>query len=128
MARRLPRILFVGERAPFRRLIEPLESLGRYHFEYASAAPSTPSFDRRTPDAVLIEVSAEAKVAEQVLAWANAFKTTRPVVVISSRPDMSSYLAAMERGAFDYLTCQTSLDEVIRVLDNAIRWQPSEAA
>ncbi|MEE9234475.1 MAG: hypothetical protein V3U28_03430 [Candidatus Acidoferrales bacterium] len=118
----LARILVVGERSALNHLADHLEGAGRYRLSYVLPGRGGLRLEPR-PDVVLLSVPEEPEAAERALAWLDFIKNQVPVVVLSSAAGMSFYLAAMNRGAFDYLTCLTPPEEVARVLSAAIGWR-----
>lgn len=129
MRKRLPHILVVASRTAFRRVFDYLEASGKYRLDYAPEAGLAPRFlKERTPDTVLLELPSEKQAAERTLGWLDGVKQKTVVAMISAHKDMHFYLAAMERGAFDYFTRHTPLEEITRVLDNAVRGHRRQAA
>lgn len=128
MKRELPKILVVGTRATLSPLFVRLEETGRYHFTYAADPETAPLFLPSQPSVVVLHVPTEKEAAENALAFLETLRDQVPVVVMSTAADMGLYLAAMTPGGFDYFTSYTPLEEVRRVLDNAIRWWQSQAA
>lgn len=129
MTKPLPRILVLGSQGAFSQVFKQLEAADRYRFDYAHDSETVRAYlERRRPSVVLLLVPAEPESAENALAFLEALKEHAAAVVVSPGEDMRLYLTAMERGAFDYFTCHTPLREITRVLDNAIRWRPRQAA
>ena len=126
---KLPRrILVVGESRGFTSLFEQLEARG-YHFEYvADSEAARTCLLRQAVDALLLRLPPVEAEGRATLAWLRTVKEQLPVVVISCEEDVHLYLAAMEEGAFDYFTCHTPLDEIRRVLENAVRWRQHQVA
>ncbi len=128
MAKKLPHIVVIGPRADFSRAFDRLEATGKYRLTYVADLGTARPFLRETPDAILLRLPAEERACDQTLAWVESMKERTSVVVISSQEGMHYYLAAMEHGAFDYCTCRTPFEEIVRVLDNATVWHTHQAA
>lgn len=127
MAKLTRQVLVVGSASGFVPVFEQLEVRG-YHFEYVANIEAARTYLlRQAADVLLLRLPEGADVSAG-FAWLQATKGKWPVVVISREEDVQLYLTAMERGAFDYFTCQTPMTEVRRVLDNAIRWRQLQAA
>lgn len=128
MSKSFPRVLVVGSQDGFGALYKLLETAGNYQLDYVPDLGTALAYlEQNTPSAILLELPTEIQSAERALDWLDTLKE-RAVVVISSQEDMRSYLTAMERGAFDYFTHQTPLEEITRVLNGAIAWQAGKAA
>lgn len=124
----LPRILVIDTVGTACPVLDQLKATGRYQFTFAADPQTIPSFMRWKPDVVLLHIPADKEAAEEALVWLRAIKDQVPVVVVSTAVEMGSYLVAMTNGAFDYFTSYTPMAEIIRVLNNAIRWQQAQAA
>ncbi len=128
MARGLPRISVVGVRKPSARVFDRLEATGRYQFDYAGFSETHSTLFQDVPDLILLRMPDEKKAAEEALGWLEKLKKETTVVVASPSNDLDCYLEVMWRGAFDYFTDYTSLQEITRILDNALAWRTSSKA
>lgn len=117
------KLLVVGPASNFSSLFERLEERG-FHFESVQDTGAARTYLLgQSADVALLCLLPEQPDYRTALAWLRGVKGELPVVVISSEADMRPYLAAMESGAFDYLTTLTPLAEIERVLANAARWR-----
>ena len=128
MDRTLARILVVDPNGNLRPMVDQLRSTGRYELACAESVRSLRMFMRWEPNAVLLQLPEEREAAEEAFDCLDTLKEELPVVVMSGAAAMNVYLVAMTRGAFDYVTNYTPLDEIIRSLNLAIRWQRTKAA
>lgn len=126
--RRPPQVLVVGSRATFSPVFERLQESGRYNFNYITLREVSLVFSRWKPSVVLLQMPPDKEAAQHALACLKALKDEVPVVVMSAAADMNLYLAAMTYGAFDYFTSYTPMDEITRMLDNAVRTGRRQAA
>lgn len=122
------RILVIGSLPGFAEAFAQLEERD-FGFEYlADTGTARNDRLRQEFDVVLLTLPRGEAERETAMAWLYTNGGELPVVVLSSEADTRPYLAAMECGAFDYLTSQTPLAEVERVLANAVRWREQQAA
>lgn len=128
MGKRLRRILVVGSPQGFTSMFEQLEVRG-YRFEYVADSEAARTYLlRQEADVLLLRLPAEEAKGQETLVWLNTIKEKFPVVAISCEEDVHLYLTAMKQGAFDYFTYHTPLEEIRRVLENALRWHQHQAA
>lgn len=121
-------ILVVGQSECFNCLFAQLEGRG-YHFEQVADSEAARTYLlRQVADLLLLSLPSRETESRAALAWLRTIKEQFPVVVISCLEEVRPYLAAMEVGAFDYLTCHTPLEEFRRVLENAVRGRQHQAA
>lgn len=128
MKKKVPKILVVGSERAFSDLYGALEAAGAYQLAYAAYWGTANVFLEPPPDAVLLHIPQEKRAAEQALAWVEKLKGEVPFVVLSTAADMEGYVACMSRGAFDYVTSYTPLEETRRVIDRAIHFKQPVAA
>ena len=128
MTNQKPRILAVGPRAAFGSLLEALEAREHYQFDYVNDSVIARASMQPTPDAVLLYLPADREASEEARAWMRTIKGQVPVVVVSNAADLDVYLCCMSCGAFDYLTSYSPVEEVVHVLDTAVRWAHPVAA
>jgi len=128
MKRKVPRILVVGSERAFSDLYGALEAAGSYQLVYAAYWGTANVFLEPPPDLVLLHLPTEKRAAEQALAWVDKLKAGVPFVVLSGAADMEGYVACMARGAFDYVTSYTPLEEIRRIINRAINFTQPVAA
>lgn len=126
--KRASRILVVGSPAGFTELFDLLESAGAYQLSYAAYWGTANVLLEPPPELLLLHLPEEKRAAEQALQWVEKLKGEVPFVVLSTAADMEGYVACMSRGAFDYMTSYTPLEEMRRVIDRAIRYKQPVAA
>jgi DNA-binding NtrC family response regulator len=125
--KKAPKILVVGSQSGFGELFEALET-GNYQMNYAAYWGTADALLKPPPDALLLHIPAEKRAAEQALQWVEKLKGEVPFVVLSTAADMEGYVACMSRGAFDYVTSYTPLEEMRRVIERAVRYKQPMAA
>ena len=128
MKKKVPKILVIGSERAFSDLYGVLESAGDYQLVYAAYWGTANVFLEPLPDAVLLHIPTEKHAAEQALAWVEKLKGEVPFVVLSTAADMEGYVACMARGAFDYVTSYTPLEEIRRIINRAINYKQPVAA
>jgi len=128
MEKTLARILVVDLKRSLKPLLDRFNATGRYEFACADSLRSLRMFMRWNPDVILLQVPEERTAAEEAFECLDALKEELPVVVLSEAADMNLYLVALTRGAFDYVTSYTPVDEIMRSLNEAVRWQRTKAA
>jgi DNA-binding NtrC family response regulator len=105
-----------------------LEATRHYEFTCTRDLQAVRTLMRWDPLLVLLHVPEEKGKAEDAFDCLDTLKDQLPVVVMSTAADAGLYLVAMTRGAFDYFTSYTPLDEVMQILNGAVRWQRAQAA
>ena len=128
MKKKVPKILVVGSERAFSDLYGVLEATRAYQLEYAAYWGTANVFLEPPPALVLLHLPIEKRAAEQALAWVEKLKGQVPFIVLSTAADMEGYVACMSRGAFDYVTSYTPLEEIRRVLNRAIHFKQPVAA
>ncbi|MGH9778710.1 MAG: hypothetical protein ACRD5I_09900 [Candidatus Acidiferrales bacterium] len=128
MKKRVPKILVVGSERAFSDLYGALEAAGTYQLEYAAYWGTADVFLEPPPDVALLHIPPEKGASEQALAWVEKLKGEVPFVVLSAAADMEGYVACMSRGAFDYVTSYTPLEEIRRIINRAINYKQPVAA
>ena len=73
------------------------------------------------PDAVLLDLKMPGRGGLEVLAELGSALADLPVIVVTALGGSAAAIEAMRRGAYDYLTKQFDLDEVILTLKRALR-------
>jgi DNA-binding NtrC family response regulator len=126
--KKVPKVLVVGPQAGFTELFDALEAAGTYQMAYAAYWGTANVFLQPPPDVLLLHIPPEKPAAEQALAWVENLKGEVPFVVLSTAADMEGYVACMARGAFDYVTSYTPLEEMRRVIDRAVHYKEPVAA
>ena len=128
MKKKAPRILVVGSQAGFSELFDALEAAGAYQMNYAAYWGTANVLLEPPPHVLLLHIPPERRAREQALEWVEKLKGEVPFVVLSTAADMEGYVACMSRGAFDYMTSYTPLEEMRRVIERAIHYKHPVAA
>ena len=129
MTKNLFHILAVGPHESFYEIFHHLETHESYDLRYATDFDAAHAHLRKnTPCAILLAVPRDEQTAREALAWLEKVKNQAPVMVLSPVDDMPFYINVMDRGAFDFFTAHTPLEEIDRVLNNAVDWQFCRAA
>lgn len=128
MKKRVPKVLVIGWEKGFRDLYAALEVAKSYQLDYAAYWGTANVFLQPPPDLVLLHIPPEKGAAEQALAWVEKLKGEVPFVVLSAAADMEGYVACMSRGAFDYVTSYTPVEEIRRVIERAVSVKQPVAA
>ncbi len=128
MKKKVPKILVVGSEKAFSDLYGTLEATGTYQLAYAAYWGTANALLEPPPDVLLLHIPPEKGAAEQALAWVEKLKLAVPFIVLSAAADMEGYVACMSRGAFDYVTSYTPLEEIRRIINRAINYKQPVAA
>jgi len=75
----------------------------------------------RLPDAVFLDLRLPNLDGMQALERIKAFDHLTPVIVITAYEDIKSAVQAMKLGAFDYLTKPFRNDEILLIIDRALK-------
>ncbi len=127
-------ILVVGPTEPYSEFFDSLEADENYclHFaadlHSASLERAKSYFPEHQPSVILLTVPRGQAGSVQVLGWLEDLKSLAPVIVLSPVEDMQLYLGAMYRGAFDYFTAYTPVEEIKRGLAHAVSRYAFQAA
>ncbi len=121
MNKKQEKILVVGCDPAVQRIFERLEECGHCQFQFAPVSGPLAVASRSKPAAILLFVPASGRSKEHALEWLRALKQEAPVVVLSLAADMEVFVACMTSGAFDYVTAFTPTDEILRILENAVK-------
>jgi DNA-binding NtrC family response regulator len=126
--KKVPKILVVGSQAGFAELFDALEATGAYQMAYAAYWGTANVLLEPAPDVLLLHIPSEKRAREQALEWVEKLKGEVPFVVLSTAADMEGYVACMSRGAFDYMTSYTPVEEMRRVIERALHYKQPVAA
>lgn len=128
MERPTTRILVIDSEGSSRPILRQLEATGHYEFTCTKDLRAVQTLMRWEPLVVLLHVPQEKARAEDAFDCPDTLKDQLPVVVMSRAADTGLYLVAMTSGAFDYFTSYTPLDEIMQILNAAVRWRRAQAA
>ena len=116
------RLLVVDDDASIRETFE--HHLSRSGWEVETAATANEALDRVptfAPDVVVTDVRMPGMTGLELLERISAAELQIDVIVITAFDDMSSAVAAMKAGAFDYLVKPLDLDHIDLVLARCLR-------
>src|SRR5919109_2271899 len=119
--RRNASILVIDDEEIMREILETLLEREGYSVRLASNGAEGLDLARSLPfDAVIVDVMMPGIDGLQVLEELHKQDEELPVIMITAYASMENAIAAMKRGAFDYITKPFKNDEVLVVLRNAI--------
>ncbi len=114
------KILVVGCDAAVQRVLERIEQCAPFQFQFAPCSGHPAILLQGRPAAILLIIPEDSPRKRQALDWLKALKEKAPVVVLSVAADMDVFVACMTCGAYDYVTGFTPMDEILRILENAV--------
>jgi DNA-binding NtrC family response regulator len=123
------RILIVEDRDALRRMLE--EALGREGYEVSTAASAGGGIRllRARPfDLVLTDLKLPDESGLEVLRASRGAQPQVPVVVLTGYGTVGSAVEAMKLGAYDFLEKPLELDELSRLVEQAIGRRDDDAA
>ena len=119
--RRNGSILVVDDEDIMREILEALLTREGYHVRLASSGEEGLELARNTPfDAAIVDVMMPGMDGLAMLEELRKFDEDLPVVMITAFASVETAIAAMKRGAFDYITKPFKNDEVLVVVNNAV--------
>src|ERR671924_217723 len=119
--RRSGSILVVDDEEIMREILEALLTREGYHVRLASSGEEGLELARSFPfDAVVVDVMMPGMDGLSLLDELKKLDDDLPVLMITAFASVETAIAAMKRGAFDYITKPFKNDEVLVVLRNAV--------
>src|ERR671918_288035 len=119
--RRNASILVIDDEEIMREILEALLTREGYHVRLAANAEEGLNFARSMPfDAVIIDVMMPGMDGISALDELKKIDEELPVLMITAFASVENAIAAMKRGAFDYITKPFKNDEVLVVVRNAL--------
>jgi two-component system response regulator PilR (NtrC family) len=115
-------ILVIDDEEIMREILEALLSREGYDVRLATNAEEGLNFARSMPfDAVIVDVMMPGMDGISALDELKKIDEELPVLMITAFASVENAIAAMKRGAFDYITKPFKNDEVLVVLRNALK-------
>ena len=119
--RRSGSILVVDDEEIMREILEALLSREGYHVRLASSGDEGLELARSFPfDAVIVDVMMPGMDGLTLLDELKKLDDDLPVLMVTAFASVETAIAAMKRGAFDYITKPFKNDEVLVVVKNAV--------
>ena len=114
-------ILVIDDEEIMREILETLLTREGYHVRLATTAAEGLDLARAMPfDAAIVDVMLPGMDGVQALDELKKIDDDLPVLMITAYASVESAIAAMKRGAFDYISKPFKNDEVLAVLRNAL--------
>src|ERR1041385_7446995 len=114
-------ILIIDDEEIMREILETLLSREGYSVRVAASGAEGVELARSVPfDAVIVDVMMPGMDGMAVLEELKKLDDDLPVIMITAFASVENAIAAMKRGAFDYITKPFKNDEVLGVLRNAV--------
>jgi two-component system KDP operon response regulator KdpE len=114
-------ILLVDDEVPIQRAVEPLlRSRGYEVYVAGTAAEARAAFDRHRPDLVVLDLGLPDADGVEVCEWLRARAET-PILVLSARGAERDKVAALDRGADDFVTKPFGPDELLARIRTVLR-------
>src|SRR5258708_2270922 len=114
-------ILIVDDEEIMREILETLLSREGYSIRVAAGGAEGVELAKSVPvDAVIVDVMMPGMDGMAVLKELKKFDDELPVIMITAFASVENAIAAMKRGAFDYITKPFKNDEVLVVIRNAM--------
>jgi DNA-binding NtrC family response regulator len=119
--RRSGSILVVDDEEIMREILESLLTREGYHVRVASAGEEGLELARSFPfDAVIADVMMPGMDGLTLLEELKKLDDELPILMVTAFASVETAIAAMKRGAFDYITKPFKNDEVLVVVRNAV--------
>jgi two-component system, NtrC family, response regulator PilR len=119
--RRNGSILVVDDEEIMREILEKLLTREGYHVRVASSGEEGLELAKSFPfDAVIIDVMMPGMDGLTLLEELKKFDEELPTLMVTAFASVETAIAAMKRGAFDYITKPFKNDEVLIVVRNAV--------
>src|SRR5512145_415773 len=119
--RRTGSILVVDDEEIMREILEALLSREGYHVRLAASGEEGLELARSFPfDAVIVDVMMPGMDGLALLDELQKLDDELPVLMVTAFASVETAIAAMKRGAFDYITKPFKNDEVLVVVRNAL--------
>jgi DNA-binding NtrC family response regulator len=119
--RRMGSILVIDDEEIMREILEALLTREGYRVQLASSGEEGIELARTAPfDAVIVDVMMPGLDGIATLDELKKIDDDLPVVMITAFASVETAIAAMKRGAFDYITKPFKNDEVLVVVRNAV--------
>src|SRR5678816_359636 len=114
-------VLIIDDEEIMREILEALLSREGYSVRVASGGSEGVELAKSVPfDAVIVDVMMPGMDGMAVLEELKKFDDDLPVIMITAFASVENAIAAMKRGAFDYITKPFKNDEVLVVVRNAV--------
>jgi len=114
-------ILVVDDEEIMREILETLLTREGYQVRLAASAEDGLELARRMPfDAAIVDVMLPGMNGVRLLDELKKIDDDMPVLMITAFASVENAIAAMKRGAFDYISKPFKNDEVLAVLRNAL--------
>jgi len=117
----LPRILVVDDEAVMRATLE--EFLGGSGYQVATAAngeAALTELQRKPVDLMLLDLRMDGLDGLQVIEAARQIAPDTVIVMLTAHGSMESAIAAMRRGAFDYLLKPCQMPEILEAVQRGL--------
>jgi two-component system response regulator PilR (NtrC family) len=119
--RRNGSILVVDDEDIMREILEKLLTREGYHVRVAASGDEGLEFARSFPfDAVIVDVMMPGMDGLTLLEELKKLDDELPILMVTAFASVETAIAAMKRGAFDYITKPFKNDEVLIVVRNAV--------
>src|SRR5512145_1310686 len=119
--RRTGSILVVDDEEVMREILEALLTREGYHVRVAASGEEGLEFAKSFPfDAVIVDVMMPGMDGLTLLEELKKLDDELPVLMVTAFASVENAIAAMKRGAFDYITKPFKNDEVLVVVRNAV--------
>jgi DNA-binding NtrC family response regulator len=119
--RRTGSILVIDDEEIMREILEALLTREGYQVRLASSGEEGVELARQTPfDAAIVDVMMPGMDGMATLEELRKLDDDLPILMITAFASVETAIAAMKRGAFDYITKPFKNDEVLIVVRNAV--------
>jgi two-component system response regulator PilR (NtrC family) len=119
--RRTGSVLVIDDEEIMREILETLLAREGYHVRLAASGAEGLELARSTPfDAAIVDVMMPGMDGIATLDELKKVDEDLPVLMITAFASVETAIAAMKRGAFDYITKPFKNDEVLVVVKNAV--------
>jgi DNA-binding NtrC family response regulator len=117
---RRPVILVIDDESLIGEAIAAALEDGYQVVAFEAAEPALAALGRMAPDLVLLDIGLPGMGGLEALARIRRHDANLPVVMITADRDISTVVAAVKQGAWDYITKPLKMDALTRAIDNAL--------
>ncbi|PKA97950.1 two-component system response regulator HydG [Flavobacteriaceae bacterium MAR_2009_75] len=122
----MPNLLIIEDDAAFCQMLQKFLTKRGYEVEISFTAPDAKlKIEKNTFDLILTDLRLPDYDGIQLLTDIKQVNPKTQVIVMTGYAEVGSAVNAMKKGAFDYISKPFTPDEIVMVLDNALRVEAS---
>ncbi|NHF58716.1 sigma-54-dependent Fis family transcriptional regulator [Flavobacteriaceae bacterium TP-CH-4] len=124
----MPNILIIEDDAAFCQMLQKFLTKHNYQVETSFTAPDAKvKFSETNFDVVLTDLRLPDYDGIQMLTDIKEVNSKTQVILMTGYAEVGSAVNAMKKGAYDYISKPFTPDEIVMVIENALKARPSES-